>query len=297
MSNLVLGADIGGTHITAALVDLKERIILKETQVRQHVNAHGTADEIINAWVQVMEKTFNFMPSSRKIGIAMPNPVDYEKGISYIKGIDKFDSLYGINIKERLAAPLGISVSDILMKNDAGCFLQGEVFGGAARGFKKSIGLTLGTGIGTAWSVEDVAEDADLWHTPFKGKIVEDFISSRWFTRRYQEHTGQTVKGVRELVELYPTNEAVKAVFAEFVENFTEFLISFYERYTPEVIIMGGNIMHSADVFLPSVKANLERASINIPIKRAVLGEEAAILGSASCWMNNKVRDTNYEVR
>ena len=70
---------------------------------------------------------------SPKIGIAMPGPFDYENGICYIKGLDKYESLFNLNVKEMLAQQLNIERSDIYMMNDASCFLKGEVFGGVAK--------------------------------------------------------------------------------------------------------------------------------------------------------------------
>jgi len=89
------------------------------------------------------------------------------------------------------------------MKNDAGCFLQGEALGGAAKGFNDAIGLTIGTGIGTARFHKNVAEDADLWHASFRDGMTEDYISSRWFVKRYFEVSGNSVNNVKELAMLH----------------------------------------------------------------------------------------------
>jgi len=70
---LVLGADIGGTHITAALVDLTTRSILPETFVRAPVNAHGAAEDIISAWAAaIQESCGSLYTTATCISIAMP---------------------------------------------------------------------------------------------------------------------------------------------------------------------------------------------------------------------------------
>ena len=132
-----------------------------------------------------------------KIGIAMPGPFDYENGISYIKDQNKYEALYGLNIKEQLAKKLEISISDISILNDAACFLQGEVFGGAGQGFKRVMGLTLGTGFGSARSVDGKTDDADLWCSPYREGIAEDYLSTRWFLKQYKEISGKLVKNVK----------------------------------------------------------------------------------------------------
>ena len=77
----VLGVDIGGSHITTALIDLEGRSIIPGYYHRERVNSNGSAEEIIRSWSEVMRKS---MQGGHKIGIAMPGPFDYEEGISFI---------------------------------------------------------------------------------------------------------------------------------------------------------------------------------------------------------------------
>lgn len=294
MSNSILvGADIGGSHISAALVDLNTMATVKDAHVRVHVNSHGTVEEIIQAWGDAVEKLFKqHQISVKRVGLAMPNPVDYESGVSFIKGIDKYDALYGLNIKELLAKRIGVKTTDIRMKNDAGCFLQGEALGGAAKGFNNAIGLTIGTGIGTARFHKNVAEDADLWHASFRDGMTEDYISSRWFVKRYFELSGNSVNNVKELSILHKQDQHAQKVFKEFADNLAEFLISFIEMDNPDVIVIGGNISNASALFFPEVEKRLKENSIDIPIRKALLGEEAAIIGAASCWLEKKNSST-----
>jgi glucokinase len=222
--------------------------------------------------------------SGIRIGIAMPGPVDYEQGISYIKGLTKYESLYGKNVKHLLADSLAIPTEHIRLKNDAGCFLQGEAFAGSAQGYKSAIGLTLGTGLGTAAGKDGIAEDADLWKTPMHGDIAENFISSRWFVKRYNQLTGKEIKDVKHLCELIETDPSLKVIFDEFAKNLADFLTFFIHQENPEIVVIGGNIANASHLFLPQVHQHLAKASLNIPIKKSNLGEHALLLGSASLW-------------
>ncbi len=288
--SIVLGVDIGGSHITAGLVNLESRAIVDNSIKRLHVKSDEPTENIIKAWSKLIIEAANQNAKGlTKIGIAMPGPFDYEKGISYIKGLEKYESLYGENVKELLAKELKLPIDSIKLKNDAGCFLQGEVFAGSARGFNRCIGLTIGTGIGTATSVDGTAEDADLWKTPFKDSIAEEYLSTRWFLRQYQQETGKQVKDVKQLCELLPTNPSIQIIFNEFAHNLTGFLTYFINKQNPEVIIIGGNIANASDLFFPLVIESLKKKSINIPIKKAILGERAAILGSASLWSEHLI--------
>lgn len=283
--SIVLGADVGGSHITAALVNLSTRSLLPETRVRKHVNPHGSVDEIFEAWNATISEVAAQHPDfTGKMGFAMPGPFDYQEGISLIKGQEKFDALYGMNVKDKISDKQQISQQDIRFMNDAGCFLQGEVYSGAARGFERAIGLTLGTGVGTAKCVGGMAEDADLWHTPFKESIVEDYFSTRWFVKRYRELSGKKVKGAREVVALYEQDPLAKKLFEEFGSNLSDFLRFFIEQNEPQVVVLGGNIANAFALFAPALEQGLKKHSIRIPVRKAVLAEDAALIGAASCW-------------
>src|SRR5690606_4374061 len=121
------------------------------------------------------------------IGIAMPGPYDYENGISLISEQGKMKSLYGLSVKNLLADALRIPPAQIQFTNDAESFLKGEVFAGVGKGFSNTLGLTLGTGLGSAIHVEDVVKDAKLWTAPFRDGIAEDYLGTDWFIEFVRE--------------------------------------------------------------------------------------------------------------
>ena len=93
------------------------------------------------------------------------------------------------------AGCLDISPSGIKFMNDASCFLHGEVFCGAAYKCEEALGFTLGTGLGSAIYKNGIAEDGEMWCSAYKDGIAEDYLSTRWFERRYKELTGKDIKG------------------------------------------------------------------------------------------------------
>jgi len=102
-NNKVVGIDIGGSHITAALIDLEAHIIIPDSLIRRSVDAKNSAEQIIKEWSNAIVSCKAFdATASHKIGIAMPGPFDYDKGISLITGLDKFEMLYKLNIKNYL---------------------------------------------------------------------------------------------------------------------------------------------------------------------------------------------------
>ena len=281
--HIVTGIDIGGSHITAALVDLKHHEILPASLTRHHVDAKGDTGKVIDEWASAIRDCKTFDPtSSNKIGIAMPGPFDYEKGICLIRGLDKYECLFNQNVKTLLANKLGISDADIFMMNDASCFLKGEVFGGAARDCNNVIGITLGTGLGSATFKDGKIFDGDLYYTPFKDGTAEDYLSSRWFVRRYKELTGVTAKNVKELSERIDSDVHAQELFATFGKNLGEVLATYISKHNASMVVIGGNISNAWDLFIPETRGVLSGYSIKVPLVKALLGEEAALVGGAS---------------
>lgn len=285
MNSLVVGIDIGGSHITVALIDLENRTIQKDTLCREMINSNGTLEEIIGGWCDSIKKSISTIAGQEiYIGIAMPGPFDYQDGISHIKEQDKYKALYKVNVKQALAAALDISPDNIRFINDAASFLRGEVFSGSAQGCQRVFGVTLGTGFGSALFESGEAKDANLWCAPFKEGIAEDYFSTRWFVKRYKEKTNQEAKSVKELSALHSQDSEVRELFAEFGENLGDFFKEILQKEHPEMIVLGGNISGSFDYFNPSLQRRLGMYQSTVCIKKSLLNEYASLLGAASCW-------------
>lgn len=282
---VVLGVDIGGSHITAALVNLENGTLIEGSIKRSAVDSKKDKEKILNAWCEVINQVFEGSTNKEKqIGIAMPGPFDYENGISLIKEQDKFNALYLVNIKEELANRLGIHTADIHFVNDAAGFMQGELFSGAAKGYNKVLGLTLGTGLGSALSINGLASDAALWNSDFKEGIAEDYLSTRWFVGRYKELSGQTLAGVKELADRVDNDKFAKEVFAEFGRNLAQFLMPIIKKNKIEVVILGGNIAQAIELFCLSLSEELQTNGLVVPFKLSLLNEHASLIGAASSW-------------
>ncbi|SHM76965.1 ROK family protein [Chitinophaga sp. CF418] len=274
----VLSVDIGGSHITTALVDMQRRTFLPDSIYREHINSHAGAAEIIGRWSYVMKKSLLAGNDVHRIGIAMPGPFDYEEGISFIKGLDKYEALYGLNVKELLEEQLGIDKKYIRIMNDASCFLQGELFNGAAKGEKEVLGLTLGTGFGSSVADNGIAQEGTFWKTPFLDATAEEYFSTRWFLRRYEELSGQRIASVKELAAIVRQSSYALTVFQEFGYNLAMFLQE--QQPIPSLVVLGGNITQAFDLFRSNLEYHMEGTRFVV----SELGEEAILLGAAGFW-------------
>ncbi len=289
-TNPVVGVDIGGSHITAALVDTTTGSLLHDSLVRRSVDPHADAGTILHTWhTTIQQAARSFKTTPYEVGIAMPGPFDYEKGISHIKGFNKYESLYGMNVKEWLAKALNISPAYIRLKNDAVAFLLGEAAFGAAKGYHKPAGLTLGTGLGSARLHGQEAEICDVNISPLHEGRAEDYISIRWFLHRYQSLTSNKAPNVQYIAERIARETAAAQIFSEFAANLAIVLERFIEAEQPDIVVLGGGIANAFDHFFPAVQQQLHA---RIPIRRATLGEAAAMAGAASTLHHTEQQNT-----
>lgn len=285
-NSIITGVDIGGSHITVCLVDLQTQQVIPGSELRHHVDSSASATEVIASWaapIQEVNERAGLKPG--RIGIAMPGPFDYEKGISLIKGLAKYEQLYGLNVKELLAASLGITAADIRMVNDATAYLIGEHQLGSGKGAASVLGITLGTGLGSAWHMNGRLTDGDLYCFPFREGVAEDYVSTRWLLKAYAEQTGTSIESVRLMSEVARMGDkAAVDVFRQLGESLGNIILQRFSSGFPERVVAGGNIARSAELFVPDAERVMREAGFDVEVVTAVLGERAALIGAGYLW-------------
>ncbi len=280
-ASYVLSVDIGGSHITAGICNKDNLTIDEDSIVRVDVDSRTTAAEILDRWqMALLSVTSRAKHPLNMVGVAMPGPFDYPKGISYIKGLNKYEAIYGMDIKQAFAGFLGIRADAVLFRNDAEATIAGEALAGAGRGYGKVAGVTLGTGFGSACCSNGTAVDLNYGSSPFKESIADDYLSTRWFQKRYRELSGKDIMHVKALAALLPHDETAVQVFSEFGLHMAEFLQQPLRQLAPDLLILCGNITRAAGYFLPAFTGGFT----DVPVKIAQLGENAALIGAAALF-------------
>ena len=290
--NLAIGVDIGGSHISCAAVDLKSFRVLHETRIEKAVDNKAEASQIIGVWVQALSEVIEKIPenSLKGIGFGMPGPFDYVKGISYIRGVAKYEKLYGCNVKNAISDDLNFHDSfPVRFMNDVSTFAVGEALVGKAAKAERSMSVTLGTGFGSAFIANripivdgsEVPKLGCVYHLPYGDNIADDYFSTRWFIGRYKKLTGRELKGVKEFAELAGTNKVVVDLFAEFGTNLGIFLAPWLKRFRAEIVVVGGNISHAYNLFGDIFENSLKKEGCNCKVALSELKEDAAFIGAA----------------
>lgn len=290
--NLAIGVDIGGSHISCAAVDLKSFRVLHETRTEKAVDNKAEASQIIGVWVQALSEVIEKIPenSLKGIGFGMPGPFDYVKGISYIKGVAKYEKLYGCNVKNAISDNLNLHDNfPVRFMNDVSTFAVGEALVGKAAKAERSMSITLGTGFGSAFIANripivdgpEVPKLGCVYHLPYGDNIADDYFSTRWFIGRYKILTGRDLKGVKEFAEHAGTDKVVMDLFEEFGTNLGIFLAPWLKRFSAEIVVVGGNISHAYNLFGDIFENSLKKEGCNCKVALSELKEDAAFIGAA----------------
>jgi len=279
-----IGLDIGGSHISGAEVIISDGDCKVGPIREKKVDTSRWKDDLIRDWASVV-RSINLGDSDIWLGIAMPGPFDYKNGISFIKEQGKMKSLYGLSIKMMLAEELEIPIRNIHFVNDAEAFLLGEKYSGVLKGFDKIMGITLGTGLGSAIGIENVVKDAMLWSSPFRDGIAEDYLGNGWFVKEAQRRFEIHVSGVRDIVS-WTDESRIQNIFTDFANTLSEFLLPYLIRIQAEGLVLGGKISLAHGYFLPRLLENLKKFDCQTEVKISKLGEKAALIGTVLPYLS-----------
>lgn len=292
-----IGCDIGGSHISCGIVDVASGSIGDNSLVSIKVDNAARSESIIKAWTKAIERCKKQFPEGGEflgIGIAIPGPFDYENGIGlYDYSNQKFEHLKDVNLRNELSESLKLESEKIKFINDATAFALGSFWYGSAKGYKKTVTITLGTGFGSSFIEEGIAieegptvpDSGYLWHLPYKKGITDDYFSTRWFVEKYAALYNVKVDGVREIAEMASEGDMnALEIFNLFGENLADCLAPHLNSFEAEVVVLGGNITEAYTYFKASFLNGLKNRNVKSDIKVSILKESAAMLGAAALF-------------
>jgi len=288
--NCILSIDAGGTFIKAALV-CNNGILIKDSFINIPVESDGKPENVKAAFIRVtslgMEAAGKNNLIMTGIGVCIPGPFDYEKGISLMK--HKYASIYGISMRPWFEEVAGqVPVRFI---HDSTAFILGATWNSRYVQFKKIAGVIIGTGLGFAsmfdskvYSNPQGGPGISIYSRPFRGKTAEEYVSRRALIANYKKLVPETKDeiDVIDIANLARTGqtEAIR-VFEEMGVYLSEILHDILNDNMFECLLLGGAISKSADLFLPALKRGLSDVPALVVIEPVKDIDNVALLGIA----------------
>lgn len=306
-----LGIDVGGTNISAGLVDKNGKLIAKlTTPTMNGRDTEDILDDMASLCLKLCEEKKVDMEDIISIGIGLPGMMDKKKGILRYANNLNFKNVNVVKeIKNRTGLP-------VYIENDANCAALGENTCGAAKGDKNVVYITLGTGVGGGIILDGKLFDGAFGNGGEVGHMVivaegEECTCGRLGCWEAYASASALKREGRIAAAKYPNSEIynlvdgniklidAKTVFdaAEMKDEVALKIIDGYIKYVaiglvnlinifqPEKLVIGGGICAQGDNVVKPVKKILEErvygGELKTEISVATLGNDAGIVGAA----------------
>ena len=293
---IIIGVDIGGTKIQAGAINSAGDIICEPVTVGTAGNdmSNKIFGRITSSIEKVIQNIGSVPADIAGIGLGVTGPLDTLNGT--ILECPQLPTMHFYPLREKIFEKFRIPV---FMDNDANALLLGESLWGAGKGFRTTLGFTLGTGLGCAIVIDNKlftgsnGMSGEIWPSPYKDETIEDTLSGRGISKIYHKFSGKTGTA-REISYLAKEgdHDAIKTwnVFGDALGYTLAWGINMVD---PGIVIIGGSIANSFDLFYESMDSTLRKYICPVPaektrVVKALLGDNAGFIGAGALVMQVK---------
>jgi len=143
-NDLVVGVDLGGTKILAAVVTADGKIMGQaKRKTKPETGTESVIERIVKTVDDALASAKTLRSEVRAVGIGAPGPIDPDTGTVLMA--PNLNGWENVPLAKTLSEQLGMPV---FLDNDVNVGTLGEFVYGAGRGAKDVIGVFVGTGIG-----------------------------------------------------------------------------------------------------------------------------------------------------
>jgi glucokinase len=299
----VLAVDVGGSHASCAAVEDNQVLASDSFSIPDSRRFR----DVLPALAGLLHKLMSDVGKCRGLAFSFCGIVDPESGriLSTPKG--KYDDAKELDLAAWSAREFDLPFA---IENDARMALLGEWHAGAARGCDDLVMVTLGTGVGGAAMISGrllrgrhlqagcmgghlpakfdgrpcvcgaigcVEAEASGWALPeicrtwpgFEGSLLADSPALTFVTLFAKAREGDRV---------------ASEIRDQCLQVWGAGLVGLVHAYDPEMIVVGGAVMGSADQILPALRERVATYSWTpwgtVKVVPASLGNRAALLGA-----------------
>ncbi len=318
MIMLYIGIDLGGTNISAGIVDENGNILVKASTPTMNGREY---EDIIDDMAELSKKLMKELNVTEKdieaLGVGLPGMIDKKKGISIYANNLNFNN---VNIVEEMQKRIDLPC---YIENDANCAAIGENICGVAYGNENLIYITIGTGLGAGIIMNGKVFDGSFGGGGEAGHMVivaegeECSCGRKGCWEAYASASALRREG-RIAAAKYPNSKIydlvdgniklidAKTVFdaadmddeiaVEIIDKYIKYLavglVNLVNIFQPEAIIIGGGVCAQGDNIINPLKKILSEkvygGELKTKLSAATLGNDAGIVGAAMLGKINR---------
>lgn len=308
----VIGVDLGGTKIVAAIYDQFGNLVSKEYRLLNGAKGAAVGKVITSVIGHLIENNPKY--DILGIGVCVPGIVYSKKGTVWAPNIPEWDNY---PLKKEIEDYINNPSIKICIESDRTCYILGEVWKGAAQGCENAIYMAVGTGIGAGIMIDGNilhgASDivgATGWMA-LQYPYSEDYIQCGCYeyyasgngiatqarkalrcAQNYEYDGVMSGKPIDQITshDVFAAYEqgdhiAVKVIYKA-IEMWGMAAANLVSLFNPEKLIFGGGVFGPAGKFLPRIYNVARKWGQPIAMKEvefcvSQIDGEAALLGAA----------------
>ncbi|MDW7695119.1 ROK family protein [Flammeovirgaceae bacterium SG7u.111] len=282
MSNkTIVGVDIGGTSINIGLVRGGQLV----KKIKCATPAFEAKEVVIKAVIDGIEN-ISANHEIEGIGIGVPGLLDVHAGIVYdLNNIPSWDE---VHLAKAIEEYFCVTV---YLANDANCFVVGEKVYGEGASYNSIAGISLGTGIGMGFILNNQLHSGiksaagEVGAIPYLFHNYEHYCSGKFFQQEFG------LDGDLVFQRALDGDVVSKGIFKQFGSHLGHLLKHLMYIMAPEAIFIGGSIKEAFPFFSESMWEVLhtfpyKRVLDSMVIEKSEMND-IAIMGAAAVYEIN----------
>jgi predicted NBD/HSP70 family sugar kinase len=308
-SRHVLGIDIGASHVNSILMDLKGRIVARETARLDSIEQpYRTVDLVHHHVRSLMSIRSASAVEILGIGVGVPAPLDGERldRVSDVIMPAWKDLDFIGDMRKRLGVP-------VYVDNDANLGAIAEKWWGSGRGVADLAYIKLGTGVGSGLIINNEiyrgfsGTAGEIGHTTMnpdgpacrcgnrgclEGYVGIPAILAEIGWRRQAAGLGRSPIHIEDVVTAADDDPICREVIQAAGRQLGIAIANLLNIFNPELILLGGSLVGAGDILMDAVRAAaaeraMPKTALRSRIALSSLKEDVVAVGAATLAIHN----------